>query len=96
MTKPHEIVLRRERIDQDFSELLARVTDRGKLEFEGYDAGPAVEQAMGDVDFEYWLSVAPEQTPKLLLALLQDRFKSIHEIRTWLEQQGIPYDFSSY
>lgn len=40
-------------------------TPEGQLFFEGYDIGPAVEDAWGDSDYEYSYTIEPGEVTKL-------------------------------
>lgn len=50
----------------------------------------------GDWDYEYWLTIPEKFKETIMLNLIKDRFSSVHEIKIWLDQLGIPSEFSSY
>jgi len=50
----------------------------------------------GDWDYEYWLTIPEKFKETIMLNLIKDRFSSVHEIKEWLDQLGIPSEFSSY
>jgi hypothetical protein len=76
--------------------LTARVEVDGTLVLEGYDTGELPKQFFGDSDYEYWLTVKPEQVPAVLLWLLKERFSSTSQFKEWLAGKGIPNEFFSY
>lgn len=97
MPTPNSILIRDERTRDGGSDALkAEIKDDGALLFEGYWSGPSVKATMGDSDYEYWITVPPEEKDGLLLQLLKDRFAQSVELKSWLEQRGIRFEFFSY
>jgi len=76
--------------------LEAVVNPSGDLLLEGCDAGPLAEKFLGDWDYEYWRVVKAPQVPLVLLHLIKDRFHKESEFASWLQEKGIPSEFSSY
>lgn len=62
----------RERNSGAFRELIVYIDAAGKLALEGYEIGPTVLRIWGDSDYEYWVSVMPEDKPRVLAALRQE------------------------
>ena len=71
--------------------LTAEVNSEGELVLSGQDLGPFVEKMMGDMDYEYWTTVASDQKQKVLVLLLQDAFNDLLELRSWFKSAGIEY-----
>ncbi|MCP4372489.1 MAG: hypothetical protein GY797_30945 [Deltaproteobacteria bacterium] len=46
--------------------------------------------------YEYWLTIPEKFKETIMLNLIKERFSSVHEIKKWLDQLGIPSEFSSY
>lgn len=81
----------------------ATVASEGDLVFEGFDLGELPKQFFGDADYEYTLKIPAKQKDAVLLLLLAElfkengkRFSNDAEFRVWLEEQGIPSEFSSH
>lgn len=74
----------------------AYVEDSGDLVVQTVDMGPRVESTWGGDDYEFWRRVKSDFVPRVLLELIKDRFQSEREFRTWLEEKGIPAEFSSW
>lgn len=94
--KPTELLIRHEKFDDGYSELLVRIGPGGELVLDGCDAGEDVRQHFGDWDYEYWLTIPAESKDTLLLHLVKERFSSVHDMQEWLEKREIPGKFTSY
>ncbi len=84
----------------------------GNLLVEGYDIGETVNEYWGDVDYEYSITIPPDQVAKLytllnlsmgdqvqLLAYLQQHYNTntcYSEIRNWLERNDIKHQGFSW
>jgi hypothetical protein len=90
-----EIVLKKEKSADGYSDLVAKLAADGKLVLEGIDAGDDVEKWHGDWDYEYWLTVPKEFGGAMLLHLLKERFSSVQDLRKWLDERKIPFEFQS-
>ena len=82
--------------DNEHHILTALLNSSGDLVLEGYDIGPSVEKFFGDSDYEYWRTVKAEHVPLVLLHLIKDRFEKESDLKAWLDEKGIPSEFSSY
>lgn len=82
--------------DGNSRRVVAYIDDHGDLVLETFDTGPNVEAAWGHDDYEFSRRVAAELVPKVLLELIRDRFDSERNFQLWLEQKGIPGEFSSW
>jgi len=90
-----KITIRYEKTEDGYSELLAEINDAGDLVLDGCDAGRGVERAFGDWDHEYWLTIPKEYRDSVLLHLIKDRFASVHDLKAWLDERGIPSEQTS-
>lgn len=94
--KPTELLIRHEKFDDGYRELLVRIDSDGDLVLDGCDAGELARETFGDWDYEYWLTVPAEWKDTLLLHLVKERFSSVHDMQEWLEKREIPGKFTSY
>ncbi|MCB1156880.1 MAG: hypothetical protein H7A25_15625 [Leptospiraceae bacterium] len=86
--------------------------EQEQLIFEGYDVGPMVEEAWGDLDYEYFYTIEPEEVKKFyplfhlhigdktaLLQSLKNRF-SINEAYSqfgkFMNENEIVYEKFTY
>jgi hypothetical protein len=78
----------------------ARITETGAVEVSGQDVGKAPQELWGDDDYEYWVTVAPEQKDRLLLALLEALYRdnphAVVDLKELLTKNDIPYIFDSW
>lgn len=103
------IVLREERSATGSYHLRACLRDDGGLVIEGQDLGAAPEAFWGSAEYEWTLTVAPEQVPGLVAALggtpgeddplelLAARFRDDERYasRSFLEEAGVAFAFWS-
>ena len=100
--------LKRSRVSIHVTE---RLLDDGGLIISGQDLGEAVEEFWGDRDYEYWLTIPPEDTRKLFkllragdqksdpLDVLKNKFhgeSAFRSIRAFCGRHGIKAKFDSY
>lgn len=66
----------------------------------GYDIGEWPERKFGNEDYEYRVTVKPEDKDTVLLALIQDRFSNdfggSNKFMEFLKQKRVPYNFVSW
>lgn len=78
----------------------AKIMPDGSLQVSGYDIGEAAQAFAGHDDYEYDVTVKPEQKDALLLALLADRLGgdpcASSQFRQYLDAKAIPYDFDTW
>jgi hypothetical protein len=103
------VVLREERSAHGSYHLRAHLLDGGSLVIEGQDLGAAPESFWGSREYEWTLSVPPEQVPGLVsalggtpgdddpLELLAARFRQDERCasRSFLEEAGVAFGFWS-
>ena len=91
-----KVIIKDEKYEDGYSELLAKISEKGDLVIDGCDAGELAKEMFGDWDYEYWLTIPEKFKETIMLNLIKDRFSSVDEIKKWLDQLGIPSEFSSY
>ncbi len=64
-------------------------TEKGELLLEQYSVGSALTDAFGDSDYERDARISPQEVPKLLMALIAERFKDLWAFEQWLVQNDI-------
>lgn len=70
-------------------ELIYEQTDLGKRTAEIAPNG-------GDNDYEYWVTLKPENAQRAVLELIKDTFESQGKFKEWLDKKDIHYSFMSY
>lgn len=69
----------------------------GALKLEGQDVGPRVKEMLGDSDYEFALSLTPENAGALCFALLQEklsgRVDAVDALRELCKENGIESEF---
>ena len=73
-----------------------RIGQDGELLLEGQDFSRAAEETWGDREYEYWTTVPSGYKDTVLLWLLKERFDSMDEVTSWLNEKGIPNSFKSW
>ena len=91
-----ELVIRHDRFADGYSELLAKIDDKGRLVLDGADGGERVREVWGDWDYEYSETVPAEWKETVLLHLIKERFASTSDFRVWCQERGIPSEFWSW
>lgn len=91
-----KITIRYEKFEDGYSALYGEISKEGDLIINGCDAGDLAKKMLGDWDYEYWLTTPGNYKDTILLHLIKDRFSSVHEIRKWLDNLGIPAEFLAY
>src|SRR5688572_10370420 len=91
-----QLTIRDERDERSYSFLCAKIADDGALVLEGVDGGAEVERLFGDSDYEYRLTVKPEDKDAVLLHLVKAQFASAHAFKQWLAERGIEASFQSH
>ena len=71
-------------------------TDKGELLLEKYSVGSAMTEGFGDSDYERDTRIGPDEVPKVLMALIAERFRDLWEFDTWLMQHEIKVTRTAY
>jgi len=53
-----KIIIKDEKNEDGYSELLAKISEKGDLVIDGCDAGELAKEMFGDCDYEYWLTIS--------------------------------------
>ena len=75
------------------------LNDKGELIYEQTDMGKRTAQLApngGDSDYEYWVTLNPEETQKAFLSLIKDTFETQGDFKSWLDKKNIHYSFMAY
>lgn len=91
----HEVVLRDDQSNGS-SHLSVAVKESWDLVFSGHILSQALEDTLGDSEYEYWLTVRSEHVPTVLLELIKEHFKDDGECERWLQSKGIPSERYSW
>jgi hypothetical protein len=91
-----ELVVRFERLQDGYNELLVRIDQQGNLVLDGADGGPMTKQLCGDWDYEYWVTVPAAWRDTVLLHLMKERFPDLTLFQKWCRERGIPCKFWSW
>ena len=92
----NKLIIRDDKTSDGYSEIIAKIDDHGNLVLEGVDGGKDVDKFFGDSDYEYWLTVPKDFKDTALLYLIKERFPSVHDLKSWLEEKQIPCNYTSY
>jgi hypothetical protein len=72
----------------------------GSVLMETQDMGEYVERIWGDSDYEFWMDVPAGALPKLVFALLRDRYAgragAVDEFRNFCKQETIDHKWDSW
>jgi hypothetical protein len=65
----------------------------GSVRLSGYDLGPSLKERSDDVDYEYHVNVPATAVPKLVFALLREKYlgrrDAVQEFREFCEKESI-------
>jgi len=61
-----KVILKDEKYEDGYSELLAKNSENGDLVIDGCDAGELAKEMFGDWDYEYWLTI-PEKFKETIM-----------------------------
>ena len=71
----------------------------GRFRLFRQDIGPRVEEASGgrDNDYEFWVDIAPSDVPKLLFALLREKYHgridAVDELTDFCKKESVPHQW---
>ncbi len=76
------------------------VSSECEVKLDTQDMGDAVSQAFGDDDYEFWVTVPPQATRKLLFTLLREKYagraKAVDEFRAFCNEHKIENEWQSW
>ena len=82
-----KVIIKDEKYEDGYSELIAKISEKGDLVFDGCDAGELAEEMLGDWDYEYWLTI-PEKFKETIMLNLQF-LKPTYKNPLQLQKEGI-------
>ena len=53
-----KVIIKDEKYEDGYSELFAKISEKGDLVIDGCDAGGLAKEMFGDWDYEYWLTIS--------------------------------------
>jgi len=84
----------------EFRSVRLSVGPDGSVRVDAQDMGQFVEQTWGDSDYEFWVDVPSTAIPKLVFALLRDRYAgrsgAVDEFRRFCEKEGVDHKWDSW
>jgi hypothetical protein len=85
---------------QNFRSVRLEVKDDGSVKMDAQDMGKLVEKIWGDSDYEFWVDVKGTEVPKLIFALLRERYRNVpsavDDFREFCEAHGIECTWDSW
>jgi hypothetical protein len=78
---------------EEFRSVRLRVNADGSVHIDAQDMGPLVEKIWGDDDYEFGVRVPTAASPKLIFALLRDKYQgrggAVDEFQEFCKKEGI-------
>jgi hypothetical protein len=72
----------------------------GSVRLEAQDMGARTKEIWGDDDYEFWVDVPAVALPKLVFALIREKYSgqsgSVDELRAFCESEGIEHKWGSW
>lgn len=85
---------------QNFRSIRLEVKEDGSVRIDAHDMGSIVEEMWGDSDYEFWVEVKSTELPKLVFALIQDKYKGSHSAVTdfsdFCKTNNVEYNWDSW
>ena len=83
----------------EFRSVRLQLQADGGIRLHAYDKGATAALTFGRDEYEFWVTVPPEQVGKLALILLQEKFggrvQAVTEFRDFCKQHEIVNEFST-
>ena len=99
MTEPYSIEIYRENGDP-FRSVRLIVNADGSVRVDTQDMGKRVEEIWGDSDYEFWVDVPAGALPKLVFALLREKYagraRAVDEFTAFCKQENIEHEWDSW
>ena len=84
----------------EFRSVRLSVRVDGSLRLDAQDMGKFVEETWGDSDYEFWVDVPASALPKLVFALLREKYSArsgaVDEFREFCKKEGIEHEWDSW
>ena len=84
----------------EFRSIRLSVSAEGAVRLDAQDMGKLTKEIWGDDDYEFWVDVPATALPKLVFALIRDKYSgrngSVDEFRALCEREGIEHTWDSW
>jgi hypothetical protein len=84
----------------EFRSVCLSVSADGPVRLSAQDMGKLTEEFWGDDDYEFWVDVPAIALPKLVLALIREKYSTrsdaVDEFRAFCEKEGIEHKWGSW
>ena len=84
----------------EFRSIRLSVSAEGSVRLDAQDMGKLTQKIWGDDDYEFWVDVPATALPKLVFALIRDKYSgrngSVDEFRALCEREGIEHTWDSW
>jgi len=84
----------------EFRSIRLYVEEDGSLRIGAQDMGKSVEEWWGDDDYEFWVDVPAKELPKLVFALLREKYTNrsgaVDEFDAFCDRENIEHEWQSW
>jgi hypothetical protein len=84
----------------EFRSVRLSVRPDGSLCLDAQDMGKLVKEIWGDDDYEFWVDIPATALPKLVFALIREKYsgrsRAVDELRAFCEKEGIEHQWDSW
>ena len=84
----------------EFRSVRLQVQADGAIRLHAYDKGPTAKLTFGRDEYEFWVTIPPEEVAKLAGVLLQEKFcgrlQAVTELRDFCRQHEIVNEFGTW
>lgn len=98
-TKEETFELYRQEGD-NFRSVMVTLDAAGGLKVDAQDMGKLVEEYWGDSDYEFWVTIPPQEAAKLAYALIRKHYTgragAVDEIRSLCAEAGVKSESGSW
>lgn len=72
----------------------------GAITMDAQDIGPSIAAVAGDDEYEFWVTIASTELPKLAFELLREKFAgqldAVDAFRDWCKVHGVEHRFGNW
>jgi hypothetical protein len=84
----------------EFRSVSLSVRSDGTIRLDAQDMGKSTKEIWGDDDYEFWVDVPATALPKLVFALIREKYSgrsgAVDEFRAFCEKEGIEHQWDSW
>ena len=84
----------------EFRSVRLSVRSDGAIRLDAQDMGKSTKEIWGDDDYEFWVDVPATALPKLVFALMREKYSgrsgAVDEFRAFCEEEGIEHQWDSW